>query len=97
MKRPRINRPVRVPCMAESERFFSYFVRHLRRQRGYTQTQVAELTGYSPSYISGVENGGAYRNIAKTHRIIYAIGGRPEVLHECTARIMQLRRHDTLD
>lgn len=83
-----------MPSLEQSETFFSYFIRFLRKRLGCTQTYVARLTGYSPAYVSCVENGQAFRNISKTHRIIYTLGYHPEILHECTGKIMRIRDND---
>lgn len=94
MKRNGRIRPATIPSVEKGEAFFSYFIRFIRKQSGFTQTQIAGWTGYSPSYISTVENGHAYRNIMKTHRIIYAIGADPATLHECTARLLRISAQD---
>jgi|LSQX01.3.fsa_nt_gb transcriptional regulator with XRE-family HTH domain len=79
-----------VPTIIKSEAFFSYLIRFIRRQSGCSQTQIAHRSGFSSSYICGVENGQAFRNIVKTHQIINVLGYRPETLHKCTARVIRL-------
>lgn len=52
-------------------RVFGENVRHLRKQRGFSQERLAEISGCHPNYIGGVERG--ERNISLKN--IVAIAG----------------------
>lgn len=55
-------------------------VRSLRKRRGLTLVQVAELTAYSHSFISQVERGVTKPSMESLHRIAHALGSTAQDL-----------------
>jgi len=53
---------------------------HLRRERGLTQEQAAELTGISQQYLSGLENGRRNPTVLTLHELAGPLGVEPQVL-----------------
>lgn len=49
------------------------FVR-LRREKGLTQEQVAERSGYSQQYVSGLEQGRRNPTVVTLHELAQALG-----------------------
>lgn len=78
-------------CFRQSEMIYSFLVRTVRKISGLTQIEVAHRTNLSNSYVSNLEFGHAYRNIEKTHRIVYAIDCLPETMLECAERLARLQ------
>ena len=52
----------------------------LRRARGLTQEQVAECTGFSQQYISGLERGKRNPTLVTLFELAQAVGSTPEEL-----------------
>jgi transcriptional regulator with XRE-family HTH domain len=52
----------------------------LRRDRGYTQEQVAERSGFSQQYISGLERGRRNPTIVTLFELAEAVGSSPAEL-----------------
>lgn len=52
----------------------------LRHQKGLTQEQVAELSGFSQQYISGLEAGNRNPTIVSLFELSQAIGSTPQEL-----------------
>lgn len=46
----------------------------LRREKGLTQEQVAERSGYSQQYISGLEQGRRNPTVVTLHELAQALG-----------------------
>ena len=55
------------------------FARH-RRARGLTQEQVAELSGFSQQYISGLELGRRNPTLVTLFELAQAVGAKPQDL-----------------
>lgn len=53
---------------------FGSFVEAVRRSRGLTQRQLAEISGIEQSNISAIENGRRVPTAATLHRLLYACG-----------------------
>jgi transcriptional regulator with XRE-family HTH domain len=49
-------------------------VRRLRQQRGLTQEQLAELSGFSQQYISGLEKGRRNPTIVTLYELVLVLG-----------------------
>lgn len=49
-------------------------VRRLRRRRGLTQEQFAELSGFSQQYLSGLEQGKRNPTVITLHELAQALG-----------------------
>lgn len=49
-------------------------VRRLRQQRGLTQEQLAELSGFSQQYISGLEKGRRNPTIVTLYELALVLG-----------------------
>lgn len=49
----------------------------LRRQKGLTQEQVAEMSGISQQYLSGLENGRRNPTVITLHDLAKALGVKP--------------------
>jgi transcriptional regulator with XRE-family HTH domain len=73
-----------------NEVFFSYLIRHIRRKRGISQVELSGRSGYTPSYISTVESGQAFKNIARSHHLIRELNFQPDCLHRCAGQMVQL-------
>lgn len=90
-----------ISCFRQSEMIYSFLVRTVRKIHGLTQIEVAHRTDLSNSYVSNLEFGHAYRNVEKTHRIVYAIDCLPETMLECAERLARLqialKRKSTLE
>lgn len=50
------------------------FIRQRRKERGYTQTELAELSGCSLMFLSDLENGKKTAQIEKVLRVIQVLG-----------------------
>lgn len=46
----------------------------LRREKGFTQEQVAERSGYSQQYVSGLEQGRRNPTVVTLHELAQALG-----------------------
>jgi len=55
-------------------------IRKLRKGRGYTQGELAELSGSSQGYISRIERGSCSPNRDLIRRLAAALGVRPALL-----------------
>ena len=53
---------------------FGKMVRERRRELGYTQRYVAEVTGFSTSFISELENGKATAELGRAIRLANLMG-----------------------
>ena len=52
-------------------------VERLRRAKGLTQEQLAERSGFSQQYISGLENGQRNPTVVTLYEIACALGASP--------------------
>lgn len=52
-------------------------VERLRRAQGLTQEQLAEKSGFSQQYISGLENGQRNPTVVTLYEIAIALGSTP--------------------
>ena len=52
-------------------------VERLRRAKGLTQEQLAERSGFSQQYISGLENGQRNPTVVTLYEIACALGAAP--------------------
>ena len=50
---------------------------HIRQARGLTQEQVAELSGFSQQYISGLERGHRNPTVVTLFKLAQALGVAP--------------------
>lgn len=57
-------------------------VKELRVRRGWTQEQLADVSGFSQQYISGLEQGRRNPTIVTLHELAVALGVRPVELLE---------------
>jgi len=55
-------------------------VERLRRAQGMTQEQLAERSGFSQQYISGLENGRRNPTVVTLYEIADALGSTPVAL-----------------
>lgn len=53
---------------------FGKALKTMRKRKGYTQKELSEFTGYSVSFISGVERGKATSEIGKALRLAMILG-----------------------
>ena len=49
----------------------------IRRAKGITQEQLAELSGFSQQYISGLENGRRNPTVVTLYELAQALGASP--------------------
>lgn len=49
----------------------------IRRERGLTQEQVAELSGFGQQYISGLERGHRNPTVVTVYELAQALGVKP--------------------
>lgn len=49
----------------------------LRRERGMTQEQLAEISGFSQQYISGLERGQRNPTVVTLYELAVALGAAP--------------------
>jgi len=61
-------------------------VERLRRAQGITQEQLAERSGFSQQYISGLENGRRNPTVVTVYEIASALGSTPIELLICEQR-----------
>lgn len=54
----------------------------IRREKGLTQEQLAERSGLSQQYISGLERGGRNPTVVTLYELAVALGARPVDLLE---------------
>ena len=57
-------------------------IREIRKQRGLTQVQVAEMAGMSQSYFTDLENGKKTINAIRMSQIAKVLGVQPQDLIE---------------
>ena len=55
-------------------------VKRIRRKRGLTQEQFAEISGFSQQYISGLEQGRRNPTVVTLYELATALGTRPAEL-----------------
>lgn len=55
-------------------KFFGPEIRRVRKGRGYTQQQLADLTGTSTKFISDVENGKKTVQVEKVFDLLIVLG-----------------------
>lgn len=53
-------------------------LRAIRKKRGYTQEQVAEMAGISPQHCSGIETGAAKVSLPALVQLCNALGATPD-------------------
>ena len=53
---------------------FGHFIQKRRKELGYTQSYVSEVTGLSASFISDLENGKATTELGKAIRLANILG-----------------------
>lgn len=53
-------------------------LRAIRKKRGYTQEQVAEMAGISPQHCSGIETGAAKVSLPTLVQLCNALGATPD-------------------
>ena len=49
-------------------------VKRVRQEKGLTQEQLAELSGFSPQYISGLEHGQRNPTVVSLYELATALG-----------------------
>jgi len=59
---------------------FGQRVRELRKERGYSQEQFADLAGLDRSYMGHIERGEKNITLLKIYQISSALGVNPKVL-----------------
>lgn len=55
-------------------------LRAIRKKRGFTQEQIAELADVSPQHISGIETGGAKVSLSALVRLCNVLNTTPDVI-----------------
>jgi transcriptional regulator with XRE-family HTH domain len=67
-------------------------VKRIRQEKGLTQEQLAELSGFSQQYIIGFEQGRRNPTIVSIYELATALGvGHMELVRFCRRRIASLR------
>lgn len=61
----------------DMRRLVGWNVERLRRAQGMTQEQLAERSGFSQQYISGLENGRRNPTVVTLYEIADALGSTP--------------------
>ena len=56
----------------------------IRREKGLTQEQIEELSGFSQQYLSGLERGKRNPTIVSLYELSQALGVQLEELIECS-------------
>jgi transcriptional regulator with XRE-family HTH domain len=67
-------------------------VRRLRLQRGLTQEQLAERSGFTQQYVSGLESGHRNPTVVTLYEIAQALGGTPTELLDPDGEALESRR-----
>ncbi len=62
--------------MASYQEAFGRQIRRLRNRRGYTQEELANLSGIHVSYLSGIERGARNPSLRSIRRLAKALGVR---------------------